>query len=276
MKIVKSLIMAAALVAFGTSLVKSAEPDFWNDPFINFNKGAPTNQVQVEKLTSNMYLDVGGNVVRPNGQSANLGAAIGLNDGFTLAKFDNNAILGLQVGGSVGMVDTDPGNQSVYSSVVGIFTRGIPVEGKQLAAAGLLTYDHNERGANLFAFRPIIGLAIDKKNSIGGKAVVSLNEDAGEEAVDSGAGFWVRRWNTRVSSELTVGYKGGEIDEPYAGSTWAYSIDKNWDLAASYERDGNSDYAAFLKIVYGFGGKGIHSTINNIAGTDATPFPVSR
>jgi hypothetical protein len=230
-------------------------------------------------ISSNLYINASSGITKADDKNEALNASVGIQDGFAVYKFDNNAILGGQLGGSAGMSETDSGaNKGVYNGNAGLFLRGLPCKNNQTAAvAALFTYDRNTRGSDLWAFRPIAGLSINDKNSFGGKGVLHLNTNSnGDEATDSGAGFWVHKWNDRFSTETTVGYKGGDVKGVYAGPALAYSIDKNWDLAVKAERDSHGDYLAVFQVVYGFGGKGIHSTLDNVSGNEATPFPVGR
>ena len=279
MKLIKMLLVASVVTAIGIQTVSAGGG--YNDGKGNIVAYAEnTNDVSQpcldsSILTKNLYIDAGAGVAKVDGKSSALNAAIGVNNGFQFTKFNNGAILGLQAGGSIGTEENSANDlETVYQSSVGVFLRGIPIEyDRQLAGAVLFVYDHNVDGANLLSLRPLAGVALDKKNSLGSKGSIHLNRDNHDEATDSAAGFYTRKWNSKWTSELEAGYRWSDVNAAYVGSTWAYSINKTWDLVASVERDANSDYAAFFKIVYGFGGKGIHSSIDNVAGTEATPFP---
>ena len=270
MKIVSVSVAIAALIA--TASVRAEEK-----PVQPVQKSDW--QTELAEATANLYVDVTSGIANPDdGGKELLSTSIGAHSGHALTKFNNNAVLGLQLGGAVGLTETDSdAHRAIYSSEIGLFVRGIPCKYNQTAAAAVLfTYDRNQHGSDILALRPLLGVTLDEKNSIGGKGVAHINQNNGDRATDSGAGFWVHKWNDRFSSEATLGYKGGDVKGVYAGPALAYSIDKNWDLAFRGERDNHGNYVAVFQVVYGFGGKGVHSTLDNISGTEATPFPVGR
>jgi len=223
----------------------------------------------------NLYVNVGfgSQKLESNGNDGQLFQTVGYNMGLQLKQLDNGVVIGLQNGVNATVTERDNDQKGVFNTTSGLFFRNLKLGCNQVAGATLFDFEHTFDGANLWSFRPILGLTVSDKDAIGATASFHINTDNGEQSTPYAAGFWNRTWNDKIASEAKVGYQFGAIKETFGSAQVAYGFNKNVNLVALGEVNGNGDYTAGLAVVYGFGGTGQHSTLANIRGVDATPFP---
>ncbi|HLE57241.1 MAG TPA: hypothetical protein VJB15_09170, partial [Rhodothermia bacterium] len=239
------------------------------------------------RLIDNLYLDGSVGAETSAGEdTTGLGTA-GFNWGIPLGNGERGPSLGLQVGADVKVSEKHPG----WNATLGGFSRDLPsVFSQRSALAVLVDYEHTFIGNDLWAFRPVIGSTAGEKDALGFTGSVGLNDDseihdstrlgpAGpvrEEMIDRIEGFWNRDWTRHLSTELSVGYQLGDIDELFFAPQVAYGVTQHIDVGVGAQINADGNYTAAFTSSYHFGGTGKHETIHNIRGSGKslyTPFP---
>ncbi len=119
--------------------------------------------------TENLFVEVGGGAMLPEGEDSTSLCYGAVNYGFPLSDVLK---LGAQVGGKLTLRDNDPD----WLAPAGLFQREVPLGTTNTAWAIQGVYQNTWEKADLFSIKPTFGIAPDKSDYLAVTGVVGLNE----------------------------------------------------------------------------------------------------
>lgn len=193
--------------------------------------------------------------------------------------------LGIQGGGSATRRE---GHRFDLQLSGGVSLRDVEVEPLDAAfGLGLLVdYLHTRDDADLFAFRPMMGLSFGEDDHVWVRGVLPLNESTIER--NSGDSIEQRllpridlalahEFSDRIAGELRLGRQEGDADAFVVGASVGAALGWNLSLVASGESNLDGDFAAGLTFQYQFGSYSRAATVTRFRSLDEnddSPLPM--
>ncbi|MCD6405672.1 MAG: hypothetical protein J7M19_07590 [Planctomycetes bacterium] len=225
----------------------------------------------------NLFVEVGGGWMLPEGEDSTGLCYAGINYGFALV---DEIRLGAQVGGKVTLHD-DPD----WLASAGLFQREVQVGSSKAAWAIQGIYQNTSRKADLISIKPTFGIELDEQDYLAVTGIWGLTEEhvkrganaLTQEPVDLAMLVWGTKWADNFKTEIGAGYEFKDIDAIVVGVHAGYKIDETVSLIVTGAMDLDDNYYAAAGVNLDLGATGRNASFNNIQSTgpsDYTPFPL--